>query len=100
MTGMLVVVVSPKGVAGTAADFDASQPGGFTRAEAQKLRARTEAWRSVYRDFCGGDLGEALCASGLAFDSVRNELLRRGWRKEAVAVAYPDPETGSEETSG
>ncbi len=91
LTGMLVVVSSPKGVAASAADFDRSHPGGFTLGDAQERRARSAAWRKVYREFCYGGIGEAICTSALGFKSIRTELLKTGWTEHATAVECPGP---------
>lgn len=95
LTGMLVVVCSPKGVAASAADFDRSCPGGFEVADAQERRARAAAWRKVYCDFCYVGIGEAICASAmtLAFDAIRRELLNNGWTEHTTAVKCPEPST-------
>ena len=95
LTGMLEVVSSPKGVAASAADFDRSHPGGFTLSDAQQRRARSAAWREVYREFCYGGIGEAICASPLGFDSIRTELLKTGWTEHATAVECPEPGAGN-----
>lgn len=95
LTGMLVVVSSPKSVAASAADFDLNHQGGFTIADAQERRARSAAWRKVYCEFCYHDIGEAICASALGFESIRTELLKRGWSEHSTAVECPAPGDGS-----